>query len=217
MFNYNATQIFVIQPRQAGGGILSFLLSLDSKTSSLNFKNISIEQKLKDWQQHIDRKSDTAHLYEFCNLGQDLHAANIQSADWCERYVHKQHFYELDFINNNKQQPFLTQVTGKKQSVGIYLTDECIKKIKYIESRNQSRGTPGEIDFYQKWVYSNQKQLLKSFYNIETVHYFSFSDMLDCELLLDHLQYCKDILELDIDLNVSKEIIKQWYNQILKL
>lgn len=209
MFNYSAEQIFVIQPHNTCGGLLSFLLSLDSQTSTIDFKKISLQNKLNLWQDYVKKTTiSDAHLAGFVNVGSANHTHNIHNADFCNRYIHKNHFYELDSLNDNKCHPFLDQLTGEKKSIGIYLTDNCIEKLLAL------RPNTSNIDFYQKWVYSNQKILLKEFYGISTLHYFSYSEVLDKDMFIDHLTYCKDLLNLDINIDISATLIDQWYRII---
>jgi len=208
MFNYNAEQIFVVQPRSAGGDILAFLLSLDNTTASLDFKKIAYKDKLATWSDFVNQTPDNAHVVGHVNISHSGHFRNIDSADFCQRYIHKNHFYELEGLCS-KNADVLESMLGPKKSIGIYLTDNCVSKI--LEFRPY---TPN-IDFYQKWVYANQKKLLKEFFNIDSLHFFSFAEMLDIDLFLDHLKYCKDLLSLDLDLDQTKLIILQWY-EILK-
>lgn len=209
MFNFAAEQIFVLHPRSAGGGILAFLLSLDTHTSTLDFKKTPLNKKIAQWQNFIAGDPNDAHLVGFVHVSHPAHLNNITTADHCDRYIHKNQFYELDGLCEHSPR-LLPQMTGEKKSVGIYLTPQCVSKI--IELRPQ---TP-PIDFYQMWVYSNQKQFLQQFYDISSVHCFSFSEMLDQDQFLDHVKYCKDILSLDIDLDTARTIITQWY-KIIKL
>ena len=209
MFNFNAEQIFVVQPRNAGGGIVSLLLSLDSSTANLNFKNISVDEKLNTWNNHLSQNvGKDAHVYDFLNFGSNLHNTGIEQADFCNRYIHKNHFYELDEINQDKQHALLLKMTGDKKSVGIYLTDRCVEALLEIRPSTMT------VDLYQKWVYANQKKLLLDFFGINTMHHFSFSDLLDKDLFIDHIKYCKDLLDLDLDIGVAEKIILQWYATI---
>jgi len=209
MFNFNAQQIFVIQPENAGGGIVSLLLSLDSSTASLEFKNISVESKLNHWNNHIlVSNNKDAHLYNFLNFGSSSHANLINQADFCNRYIHKSHFYELDYLNEDKKNLLLSTMLGEKKSIGIYFTDECVKKI--LELRPET----GPIDYYQKWIYANQKKLLLDFFGISTIHHFSFSDLLVKDMFIDHIKYCKELLDLDLDIDTVGQIITQWHKSI---
>ena len=208
MFNYSAEQVFVVHPRNSGGGIIAFLLSLDSQTSTVDFKKLSTEDKLNLWRAYVNTSPKNAHLAGFINFSSVNHLYNIQNADFCNRYIHKNHFFDFDAINNNKHHHFLDQATGEKKSIGIYLTDNCIEKLLSLRTHSP------KIDFYQKWVYSNQQKLLKEFYNINSLHYFSFSEMLDKDIFVDHVKYCKDLLNLDIDIDVSAGLIDQWYRII---
>jgi len=205
MFNYSSENFFVIQPINAGGGLLSFLLSLDDRTASVGFKKMSVEEKLVQWDKHLATSPVNTHLIKFYNVNSNNHLSNIESADFCDRYVHKCHFYELDYLNDQKQHSLLSNITGSKRSIGIYLTDNCVDIIHQLRPR-----TP-PVDFYQKWVYSNQARLLKEFYNINSVHTFSFTDMLDVDVLIDHLKYCQDRLDLSISVDKSREVVLQWY------
>jgi hypothetical protein len=209
MFNFNAQQIFVVQPRNSGGGIVSFLLSLDSSTASLNFKNISVKDKLTHWNDHIlVNKDKDAHLYNFLNFGSPLHTNFITQADFCNRYIHKNHFFELDYLTEDKKNPLISAMVGEKKSIGIYFTDECIKKILAL------RPSTEKIDYYQKWVYANQKKLLSEFFEISTLHHFSFSDLLVKDTFIDHIKYCKELLDLDLNIDVAEKIITQWHTSI---
>jgi hypothetical protein len=209
MFNYNAQQIFIVQPRNTGGGILSFILSLDSSTASLNFKNIPISKKLDDWNAHLSNPSNTAHLYDFINFNSPNHNTNVEQADSCQKYIHKHHFFELDYINNDKQNPQLLKMPNKS-AIGIYLSESCVEKLMELRSYTIP------IDFYQRWVYSNQEKLLSSFFNINTLHHFKFLDLLDKDTFIDHIKYCKDLLDSDLDIDIAEKIILQWY-QLLNI
>ena len=180
MFNYAADQIFVIQPRGCGGGILSLLLSLDSRTASLNFQNKTVVSKIDDWQKFCQRTTKDAHIYGFVNFAASEHTKNIASADNSHRYIHKLHYYELDAINADKRNPLLSQMHGNKSSVGIYLTDQCESTLLRL------RPTLPSIDYYQKWIYANQAKLLPEFFDISSVHVLSFSEMLNLDAFLDH-------------------------------
>lgn len=208
MFNYSADQIFVVQPRGCGGGVLSLLLSLDSKTASLNFKHKDVTSKIGDWQNFCANHVKDAHVYGFVNFNAHKHRHNIKVADHCQRYVHKLHYFELDALNQDKLHPLLLQMQGPKRSIGIYLTDQCQSTLENL------RPDLPPIDFYQKWIYANQSRLLPDFFGIDSLHNFSFSEMLDLEVFIDHLAYCRDILDLDIDINQSRSIIQQWYGII---
>ena len=212
MFNYSARQIIVLHPAGTGGGLLSFLLSLDSRASSLDFKNKSVDEKIKDWNCFTQTKASTAHLYGFINWGHLLHKQNIENANHSDTYVHKCHFYELqgNEIDNNRH-PLLNEIVGEKISIGIYLTDECADQLVKIRPN-----TP-PIDFYQKWVYSNQVNLMRDFFGINTVHHFPYSDMLVQDKLIEHIDYCKSLLSLDLDLDRARIIIDQWRTRVLKV
>ena len=167
MFNYSAEQLFVIQPWATGGGMLSHLLSLDDQTAFVNFKKLSVAEKLQVWNKHVDAPSTNAHSIGFYNVNSNNHVKYIADADYCERYVHKCHFYELDGptdfykvdgLQDKKQISFLNNVTGSKKSIGIYLTDNCIDQLKQI------RPHVPPSNCYQTWVYRNQARLLKEFY-----------------------------------------------------
>lgn len=208
MFNYSADQIFVMQPRGCGGGILSLLLSLDSKSASLNFKHKDVTSKIDDWQNFNRYRVDNAHVYGFVNFGANEHSHNIKVADHCQRYIHKLHYFELDAENQTKRHPWLAKIHGPKRSIGIYLTDKCQSTLENL------RPDLPPIDFYQKWIYANQSKLLPVFFDIESMHQISFSEMLDLEVFVDHLRYVRDILDLDIDIEQSRSIIQQWYRII---
>lgn len=205
MFNYHAQQIFVVQPRSAGGGILAFLLSLDSDTASLDFRSKTLGEKLQDWDLFLSGNPSDAHCYGFCNFGHNTHTENIIAADHCQRYVHKHHFYELDYVNERKRNPLLDQVKANKSGIGIYLTDTCIDIIKSL------RPSTPDMDFYQRWIYSNQQKLLPDFFGINCLHTLPFCDLLNLNTFVDHLAYCKEILRMDTDIDLFRPIILQWY------
>lgn len=200
MFNFQARQIFVTQPRNSGGGILAFLLSLDSKTASLNCQQQTLEQKINDWNSFISQRRNNAHVHGFNNVNQPIYWENIKNADCCERYIHKHHFYEL--FDHDK---ILWTAMSQKQSIGIYLTELCVEKLLRLRPH-----TP-PIDHYQLWIYSNQQKLMKDFFSTECRHVLPFSDMLDLDRFVDHLSYCKEIFDLDTDLTLYQHVIQQWY------
>lgn len=208
MFNDHAQQIFVVQPRSAGGGILAFLLTLDSDTASLDFRSLTLADKLNDWNLFLSSGPGNAHCYGFCNFGHKLHTENIAFADHCRRYVHKHHFYELDYVNESKKHPLLDQVYGDKSAIGIYLTDACIDAIKSL------RPSTPYIDFYQRWIYANQQKLLTDFYGVNCLHTLPFRDLLNPGAFMDHLAYCTQILCMDTDKDLFRPIILQWYATI---
>jgi hypothetical protein len=190
------------------------LLSLDDQTAFVNFKKLSVAEKLQVWNKHVDASSTNAHSIGFYNVNSNNHVKYIADADYCERYVHKCHFYELDGptdfykvdgLQDKKQISFLNNVTGSKKSIGIYLTDNCIDQLEQIRTHIPPSNC------YQTWVYRNQARLLKEFYNINSVHTFSFTDMLDVNVLIDHLKYCQDRLDLSISVDKSREVVLQWY------
>jgi len=203
MFNYQARQIFVIHPRNAGGGLLAYLFSLDSRAAAINFKKQSLEEKLRDWYDFVQRRSGNAHVHGFINFGHNLYMENVAQADHCDCYVHKSHFYEM-FENQNS----LLQMMPHKESIGLYLTENCIEQLVRFRPN-----TP-KIDYYQMWVYANQKSLLQNYFSINCRHWFTFSDLLNLDRVMDHLAYCRDLFTLDTDLAVYSQIIKQWYTLI---
>jgi hypothetical protein len=221
MFNYNARQVFVPHPFGTGAGILSFLLSLDSSTAALNFKATSTEEKLTQWNRHlkgidtnIDRTHDNtnAHLYDFINVGSANYIDNIQTADYCSTYVHKGHFYEFEHYQKNFQNSIFNKPNGELVSIGIYLTSACVERLCDIRPRLSN-----QINYYQQWIYSNQVKLMKDWFNVDTLHHFTFSEMLNEELFVDHIVYCKDILRLDIDIKTVRSIINEWHSKVLKV
>jgi hypothetical protein len=209
MFNYNAEQILVVQPRNAGGGILSFLLSLDSITADITYKEKTVNEKITNWKSYVasPTSAKNAHINGFLNFGHSDQIKNINRADYCNRYIHKCHFFELDGDKNNKH-TLLYKLIGPKKSIGIYLTDKCINNLLLL------RPTTPAVDFYQQWVYSNQKILLDKFYDIKCQHTFSFSEMLNINLFMDHLTYCNEVLELDLNIDIAKCLIQEWYTII---
>lgn len=209
MFNYESEQIFIVQPRNTGGGILALLLSLDSNTADVSFKKRSLSQKLCAWSDFVKGNPANAHVHGFNNFGHTLHESHMLAADDCARYVHKHHFYEIFGAGEKKLNPTLEKMP-RKRSIGLYLTESCVERLLWLRPQ-----TPA-IDYYQLWVYANQAKLLKDFFDITCLHWFSFSDMLDLDILMDHMAYCKDLLELDTDLDVYRQIIGQWH-QLLKI
>lgn len=205
-FNYVARQIFVTQPRNTGGGILAFLLSLDSNTASLNFKKQSLEKKLADWNNFVIQKKGNAHVHGFNNINQKKYQEDFHRAETCGQYIHKHHFYEL-FEDVNSDASLLSKMINK-HSIGIYLTESCVERL--IALRPQ---TPA-IDYYQLWMYANQKKLLKDFFAIDCRHTLPFSDMLNIDQFIDHLCYCKSIFDLDTDCTIYQKVITQWYDII---
>lgn len=208
MFNFDAQQIFVLHPRQAGGGIVSSILSLDLNSAALNFKNLSVEQKTQHMFDHFQREHATpnAHPYNFINFGQDSHLALVNDADFNQRYFHKLHFYEL-FDENNKK---LLVKMPNKLAVGISYTSKCIARIDAI------RKLKYPVDYYQKWIYDNQKSLLPEYFGIDCKHTIEFSDLLDLTKFLDHICYCCEVFDLDLDLGTAQQLILAWHKEIFK-
>ena len=207
MFNYEAEQIFVVQPRNTGGGLLSFLFSLDSCTASVNFRSQSLEQKLQTWDDHVNKRHADAHVHGFINFGHPLYLENLASADHSDRYIHKNHFYELLSDAADIKDSMLARMPHKR-AIGIYLTESCVKILQKLRPQ-----TP-HVDYYQLWVYANQRKILQDFFNIECMHTFAFSDMLDLDRISDHVKYCRDLFQLDIDINICRQIMQQWYGII---
>jgi hypothetical protein len=205
MFNFAADQLFVVQPRNTGGGILSLLLSFDTLCAGINFQNISTQQKLLQWKQHLNNTVANAHMHGHINFCSPAHNELIHSADSSDRYVHKLHFHEL-LSEDSKN--LLIQITGKKNSVGIYLTEDCAEKLMQLRPHTDS------IDYYQLWVYNNQKKLLLDYFDIESMHTLAFSDMLDANLFMDHLKYCEQCLKLDLDQDLCYQVINDWLDII---
>ena len=205
MFNFAADQLFVVQPRNTGGGILSLLLSFDTLCAGINFQNISTQQKLLQWKQHLNNTVANAHMHGHINFCSPIHTELINSADSSDRYVHKLHFHEL-LSEDSKN--LLIQITGKKNSVGIYLTEDCAEKLMQLRPHTDS------IDYYQLWVYNNQKKLLLDYFDIESMHTLAFSDMLDANLFMDHLKYCEQCLKLDLDQDLCYQVINDWLDII---
>jgi len=231
MFNFAADQLFVVQPRNTGGGILSLLLSFDTLCAGINFQNISTQEKLLQWKQHLNNTVVNAHMHGHINFCSPVHNELIHSADSSDRYVHKLHFHELlseDSKNlliqitgkkyvhklhfhellSEDSKNLLIQITGKKNSVGIYLTEDCAEKLMQLRPHTDS------IDYYQLWVYNNQKKLLLDYFDIESMHTLSFSDMLDANLFMDHLKYCEQCLKLDLDQDLCYQVINDWLDII---
>lgn len=209
MFNYDAQQVFVIHPRSTGGGIVSFLLSLGSNTASIDMRDMTTQAKLARWQEFLKSDPENSHMSGFVNFGHPEHAQCIENADHCGRYVHKCHFYELDHPSGNH--PLLQRLSADRPSIGIYVTDQCVDRLLGIRPN-----TP-PADYYQTWVYSKQANLLKTFYGISSLHTFSFSEMLDIDVFLDHLKYCNDLLDIDTSLDLYRSVIQQWYRSVLKI
>lgn len=207
MFNYQARQIFVIHPRNAGGGILSFLFSLDKQTASINFKHESLKKKLNDWNNFVDSKASNAHAHGFLNLGHPDYLTNIAQADRCDTYIHKTHFYEIYADAHNPNINVLEKMSNK-QGVGIYLTERCIDALVRIRPN-----TPC-VDLYQLWIYAHQSKLLETFYGITCRHVFPFVELLDINFFMDHLIYCKDIFNFDTGLDTYQKVVQQWYSLI---
>lgn len=208
MYNYNAEQIFVVHPRNSGGGILSFILSLDPLTPDLSFKKTSTQEKINLWKKHLDSFEKDAHLFNFINYNSPRYYYNINNtADFCHRYIQKCHFFELD--SNKGEKNFLDCLNGKKRCIGIYLTDSCVDKL--LSLRPQTSQTP---DFYQKFIYSNLKKLLPTFYNINVEHVLSFQELLNLDVFLDHLNYCNEIFDLNINIDYARGVMLDWYKII---
>ena len=181
------------------------LLSLDINTASLNFKNLSIEEKVNDWNTFIERRHFDAHLYGFSNIGQPFYYQFKDEADNSSRYIHKAHFFE---IFNDR----IDMLTGPKKSVGIYFGQDCVENL--LKSRPWIKnGVP--IDIYQTWVYSHQFDLLKHFYGITSVHMIPYSDMLDVDKLCQHIEHIAPILNLQIDMDICRKIIIDWQTIIV--
>jgi hypothetical protein len=205
MFNFAADQLFVVQPRNTGGGILSLLLSFDTLCASINFQNSSTQQKLALWDQHLKNTVVNAHMHGHINFCSPVHNELINSADSSSRYIHKLHFHEL---MSEDSKNLLIQMTGKKSSVGVYLTEDCADKLMQLRPHTDI------IDYYQLWIYSNQKKLLLDYFDIESMHTWAFSDMLDANLFMDHLKYCEQCLKLDLDQDLCYRIINDWLDII---
>lgn len=203
-------------PAGTGGGMLSFLLSLDSSAAALNFKSSSVEEKLAQWNKHLSvmqsSSNRNAHPYDFVHISSENYINNIETADYCSTYVHKGMFYEFENYRVNFQNTLFDRSEGELLSVGIYLTSECVEKMRIVRPYYFD-----DINYYQRWVYSNQVKLMKDLFNVNTVHHFAFSDMLDENLFVEHVQYCKDILQLDIDMDTVCSLIKEWHSNILKI
>lgn len=208
-FDFQADQIFVVAPRNTGGGILSLLISLDSNTASLDFRHKTLAEKILDWNRHTANSKGNSHLYGRMNFGHPDHVTAMHNADRCARYVHKCHFFELDGVSETQRHPLLDKITGGKQSIGIYLTDACIEKLLSIRPQ-----TP-QIDWYQLWVYNKQKSLLADFYEVDCRHVLPFSHMLEPDTLIDHVKYCRDVLALNIDSDILASVIHQWHAILL--
>jgi hypothetical protein len=211
MFNFDAQQIFVLHPRQGGGGIVSAILSLDESSAALNFKNLSVNQKAQDMKSHFVRDYDpefgpNAHPYNFINFGHPFHLGFMEQADLAPRYMHKGHFYEL-FDEKNKQ---LLEKMSHKLSVGISFTEECIEKVDAIRTLKYP------VDHYQKWIYDNQKTLLPQHFNIDCRHTIEFRDLLEETKFLDHIAYCCEVFDLKIDMTLAQDLVQGWHKKIIK-
>jgi len=217
MFNYAADHVIVLHPRSAGGAVLSFLLSLDARTHDLRFQQATLEQKLhawQSWQQQTSAKEigsihANAHAYGCINFNREPHHAAIDQADWGERYVHKCHFFEL--LSENGPVPLLEKLTGSVSSVGVYVTPGCVERIQQLRPYTEP------IDWYQMWIYANQRSIMPNYFGIKSLHHFSFSEMLDRDLFLDHVRYCGDVLSLSLDLDVCSHVIEDWHRGVLGL
>jgi hypothetical protein len=209
MFNYNAQQVFVLQPVNTGGGLLSFLLSLETKTATLDLKCASINEKINNWNNYTNPTATVthAHLYGDINIGKPDHQMCIDQGEYADRYIHKCHFYEL-FSPENQQ--LVASLGSNKVSIGIHLTPGCVDTLQKIRVN-----TP-LIDLYQLWMYNNQQKLLHDFWNIKSIHAFPFIDMLDTTRLLDHVSYCRELLSLDLNLDLCKNIIQAWQQKIIR-
>lgn len=216
MFNYAADHTLVLHPRNAGGAVLAFMLSLDSHTADLRFRQASLQQKLQVWYQWQQNKTQdsrsihsTAHAYGCINFNRELHHECIAQAHPAPRYVHKGHFFEL--LSDTGPVPLLSQLTGVCRSIGIYLTPRCVERLQQLRPYNES------VDWYQMWIYANQRSIMPEYFKVQSLHHFSFSEMLDLDLFQDHVKYCKDLLELDIDMDVCRDVIQQWHRSVLGL
>ena len=201
MFNNSSEHLFTIAPRGTGGGILSMVLSLDPDTAALNFKNLSVEQKVNDWNKFMERRHFDAHLYGFSNIGQPFYYQFKDEADDCKRYIHKAHFFEI-------YDERIDMLTGPKKSVGIYFGEGCVDRL--LSVRPWMKTSP-PIDLYQIWVYNHQFDLLKQFYNITPVHMITFSDMLDSNKFCQHIEHSANVLNLTIDMDMCQKILTDWY------
>jgi hypothetical protein len=97
-----------------------------------------------------------------------------------------------------------------KVSVGIYFTPDCVDILKKIRAKSPA------IDLYQLWMYNNQQKLLHEFWSIKSIHTLPFVDMLDTTRLIDHVSYCNDLLNLDLNLDLCKNIIEIWQQKIIR-
>lgn len=206
MFDYAAKQIFVLQPRNTGGGILSLLLSFDQNIASIDFKKKTLQQKIDEWNKHATNPGWTSHVHGHINFGGDSHDRLIDVADSCSCYIHKLHFFE--FLGNRNQR-LLELMSGQRQSVGIYLTDQCVDHLTQLRPQTEP------IDYYQLWVYSNQRRILDQWFDIESMHVWPFSDMLQVDTFMDHIKYCEECLGLDLPHDLCVDTIKKWL-QILQ-
>jgi hypothetical protein len=217
MFNNDARHLFVIHPRQSGGGILATVLSLDTRTAALNFKNLSVEQKAQDSRRVlIDPMSINAHVYygitHFMHTG---FRSAYEEADHSERYVHKCHVYEM-LSDEAKQQ---LMIMPNKIAVGMSYTENCIEELRKLprgaflnrqDADNHSRWDR----HYTNWIYSNLDTMLPTYFGINMLHSVEFSDLLKLDRFMDHVQYISDELDLDIDNDIAASLILAWQQKL---
>ena len=208
MFNYDAEQLLVLQPNATGGGLISFLLSLDSRCASVNFKKLSVEQKINDWNQWVTTRPSNAELYGWANFGSEEFKNNLQNADSCDSYVWKCHFLELDHPEH--PHPILQKFSQPIRSVGIFVTDQCLEKLNTYRGNNHRVGA----DYYEKWVYSNQKMILKHWLNVECVRAIRFLEMLDLDNFTEYMYWIYKDLDLTIDMKITRQAISDWHSML---
>lgn len=208
MFNRSAEQIFVLHPWGAGGGIISAILSLDNQTAALNFKDYPVEDKFQQIINHLDDKSDDAHAYGFLHFTSKPYLYALLDADSKERYIQKGHLYELF---SPEAKIFLDSMPNKK-SIGVSISERDMEQLIKIRSNIDAPATP--YNLYQQWMYNNQKTLLPEYFGINCLHTIEFNDLLDQEKFLDHMMYCVEILNLNINMDLVKIIISKWQNKL---
>lgn len=205
MIDSNRINHIVVHPRYAGGGILAAVLSLDSRTADLSFTRAEPQEKYLRMMEHLQGTVSNAHAYGNVNIANEDWYRNLEFADDCERYVHKGQFHAM-WGERNRQA--LDSLHNKK-AIGIYLTDQC------VEALNQLRpNTRPDIDYYQTWVYSNLSTLLPNYIGIQCLHTMPFIDLLSIDRIMEHIGYCQELLDLDVDLDWARTLAQTWQNRM---
>lgn len=208
MFNYGARQLFVIHPYQGGGSIFTSILSLDPGTAALNLKKLTVDEKLTAISSQLaDPTTVNAHVYGLMHFMTETYRERIRDANSSDRYVHHGHFYEL-FSDESQHE---LKKMSNKIAIGINYTEDCVKQL-----RELSRGNDyNQIDhYYQMWIYNNLKTLLPTYFNIDCFHTINFSDLLNLDKFLDHLKFCSDELDLEINETTAKDLIIAWHKKL---